>query len=94
MLFIDVDGFECQVLRGGRATLAQVPDCFVEVHIGKGLEAEGGSLAEVLSFFPAERYDLWAASEEQRQFVPFDRSSVLVKSRFFLAALARSTRSS
>src|SRR5262249_11761925 len=74
VLFIDVDGFECQVLRGGRNTINQVPDCFVEVHVGAGLEREGGTLAEVLSFFPTESYYLWIASEEHRQFVPFDAS--------------------
>ena len=34
VLFIDVEGFECELLRGAQRTLAARPDCFVEVHVG------------------------------------------------------------
>jgi FkbM family methyltransferase len=89
VLFIDVDGFECAVLRGAQATLQTRPDCFVEVHVGAGLEREGGSVAEVLSYFPPESYELLIASEEQRVFHPFTQTSPLLSSRFFLLAIDR-----
>jgi FkbM family methyltransferase len=94
VVFIDVDGFECQALRGGRQTLARNCDWFVEVHVGKGLEQEGGSVTELLSFFPLERFQCWIAAGIgiQRQFIPFDASSPLLKGRFFLVAIRRNLK--
>jgi FkbM family methyltransferase len=89
VLFIDVDGFECQVFRGGSLTLQHKPDCFVEVHVGLGLEKEGGSLQEVLSFFPQDQFELFVASEEEREFVPISPDSPLFQARFFLVALSK-----
>jgi hypothetical protein len=66
VLFVDVDGFEVSVLQGARKTLMQYPDCFVEVHVGAGLEEQGGTLADVLSFFSAQEYCLFVASEQDR----------------------------
>jgi len=51
VLFIDVEGYECHALRGAEQTLRSRPDCFVEVHVGTGLEKFGGSVGEILSFF-------------------------------------------
>jgi FkbM family methyltransferase len=87
VLFIDVEGYECRVLQGARATLANGPDCFIEVHVGAGLEKFGGSVAEMVAFFPADKYQLFMANDTQREFVPFDAGSALVKERFFLVAL-------
>lgn len=42
VLFIDVEGFECELLRGAQKTLDNRPDCFVEVHVKAGLEKFGG----------------------------------------------------
>jgi FkbM family methyltransferase len=89
ILFIDVDGFECSVLRGARQTLLTHPDCFVEIHVGVGLEKQGGSVDEVFSYFPMGQYDFFIASEKEREFVPFKSNSPLLDARFFLVAIAR-----
>jgi FkbM family methyltransferase len=91
ILFIDVEGFECQALRGAEQTLGARPDCFVETHVGAGLERFGGSVAEVLSFFPPEDYDLSLASQDvdDGRFRAFHPDSSLLKGRFFLVATRR-----
>jgi len=58
ILYIDIEGFECDALRGAGNTLAAGCDCYIEVHSGFGLEKYGGSVRELLSFFPADKYDL------------------------------------
>jgi FkbM family methyltransferase len=89
VLFIDVEGFEHEAMKGAKETLKTRPDCFVEVHTQGGLEAYGGSVDSVISFFPESDYRLFMASEDQREFVPFARTSPLAKKRFFLIAIGR-----
>jgi FkbM family methyltransferase len=86
VLFIDVEGFECEVLRGAQKTLARRPDCFVEVHVNAGLEKFGGSVSEVLSLFPAG-YEFFAAVPD-RSFAPFEKDSAMLLDRFFLVAVS------
>src|SRR5579863_613208 len=86
VLFIDVEGFECELLRGAEKTLANRPDCFVEVHVKAGLEKFGGSVEQVLSFFPAG-YEFFASRPDQT-FLPLQAESDIVLDRFFLVAIA------
>ena len=86
VLFIDVEGFECEVLRGAQKTLAGRPDCFVEVHVKVGLEKFGGSVLQVLSLFPAG-YAFFAAVPDS-PFAPLKEDSALLLDRFFLVAIA------
>jgi FkbM family methyltransferase len=86
VLFIDVEGFECELLRGAQNTLANKPDCFVEVHVKAGLEKFGGSVTQVLRSFPAG-YEFFAAPPDQA-FVPLDMESEVLLDRFFLVAVA------
>ena len=58
VLYVDVEGFECQVLRGATKTLAQRPDVCVEIHAGRMIENQGGSVADVLLYFPESDYEL------------------------------------
>lgn len=98
VLYIDIEGFEIQALRGAREILKHKPDCFVEVHVGVGLERFGGSVEQVVSFFPEEDYEVFAAPDDQsgssvlgidREFKKFALEDDLIKSRFFMVAIAR-----
>jgi FkbM family methyltransferase len=87
VVFIDVEGFECELLRGAQKTLAGKPNCFVEMHVKAGLEKFGGSVSQALSLFPAG-YEFFAAAPD-RPFVPFDEDSAIVLDRFFLIAIPK-----
>lgn len=91
VLFIDVEGHEVQALLGAARTLAELPDCFVEVHVGCGLEKAGGSVNDVLDCFPTSIYELWAYSEGDASMQPFHLfPSEQLQARFFLLAVKKS----
>ncbi|MGL4551462.1 MAG: FkbM family methyltransferase [Gemmataceae bacterium] len=89
VLFIDVEGYECHALRGAARTLEGRPDCFVEVHVGEGLERFGGTAADVLGFFPEEHYERFVASPDGSAFVPAGDGAGVMAGRFFLVAVRR-----
>jgi FkbM family methyltransferase len=90
LLYIDVEGFECEVLKGARETLhSSKPDCYVEVHLQMGLERFGGSAEKVLSFFPRNQYDLFFNCGDGAAYQRLGVSSDLPKKRFCLAVLSR-----
>jgi FkbM family methyltransferase len=89
VLFVDVEGFECAVLRGATETLKKLPDCFVEVHTGEGLEEFGGSVADVLAFFTNKPYNLYMMpAEHEHDPRPFDPNAKTAQERFLLIAMA------
>jgi len=90
VVFLDVEGFEWSVLQGARR-LIEVghTDWFVEVHVNTGLEAFGKSAAEVLAFFPDDRFNLFVASESLRDFVKKEDRPDLQLDRFFLVAIPK-----
>ncbi len=91
VVYMDVDGFECHVLRGAPRILQGGADWFVEVHIKAGLEDEGGSLDQLLAFFPTDRFELLiAAVGDGMQYAPFSPDSPIITQRFHLLALSRS----
>ncbi len=90
VLFIDVEGFECEALEGAKKTLETRPDLYIEVHTGIGLEQFGGSVDKVLSYLPPHAYNLLVIEPNEDAdkdvSVPFDRSLPWLNKRFFLIA--------
>jgi len=90
VLFIDVEGYECEVLRGATQTLQTRPDMFVEVHVGVGLEGFGGTVADLLNYIPPG-YEI-SVAEPEGEFRPLSKSAEVMKKRFFLIAQHPHTR--
>jgi len=87
VLWIDVEGFEGKVLEGAAQTLKHRPDCFVEVHVGCGLETFGYSAESIVSFFRTTPYRLFVTRQQGGAFDVLEPNSPLPDERFFLAAL-------
>ena len=89
VLFIDVEGFEGEVLDGASETLSSFPDCFVEVHIGK-LENYGARAESILAYFSTDHYRLFVRVEEYEEtFRELQPGDTLPDVRFFLLAIAK-----
>lgn len=89
VVFIDVEGAESLVLTGASRALAAGADFFVEVHVGCGLEKLGGSVEQVLSYFPEERFSCLGRAENDGVFRSLSPDDPLFQDRFFLLAQAR-----
>jgi FkbM family methyltransferase len=63
LVIIDIEGFEQKAISASPEAISSGADWCVEVHINSGLEAAGGSLAEVAGFFARDRYGQFASQE-------------------------------
>lgn len=88
VIYVDVEGYECHVLKSARKTLRSYPDWCIEVHVKNGLEQFGGSLKEIVSYFPQSKYQLYMAKAiDKCKLIPLNTESSIVKDRFYLIAL-------
>jgi hypothetical protein len=74
---------------GGSQVLESGADIAVEVHVNYGLQKLGGSVEQLLSFFPADRFVITARAEADPSFRPLGADDPLTRDRFFLLAAAR-----
>lgn len=87
LIFIDVEGFECQVLAGGVGAIASKADFCIEVHEGCGLEKHGNK-ETVLAYFPCDDYQCFISFPEGAPFERWVPGASLPEDRFFLIAQA------
>jgi len=89
VLYVDVEGFELAVLHGAEEALEGRPDLMIEVHVGCGLEAAGGSSDELLKLLTGLGYELWVHDEVDICVPePIDRHPDIQRGRFFITAVA------
>jgi len=88
VVFIDVEGYECQVLEGAKQTIKAGADFFVEVHAGGGLE-QHGSVERLLAHFRPTEYDIHWSEGEQATFQPLRDPMNLPRHKFFICCLTR-----
>lgn len=92
VVLVDVEGFELEVLRGARQTLAaRKPVLTVEVHVGGKIEQAGGTAEELLRELRSWDYTLLALGQEAaHRGEPYrpvaELSAVTLETRFFALA--------
>jgi FkbM family methyltransferase len=90
VIFLDVEGFEGRALASAGQAFAAHPDWMVEVHVGCGLEAAGGSVEQVLAHFPPQRFTRHIHSDGETAPIPLEACPpAKLRDRFFLTAVAR-----
>jgi FkbM family methyltransferase len=80
IVYVDVEGFECAVLDD------RIPNWFIEVHGGAGLEKFGGSVDTLLGYFPADRFKRHFCRSDEGPFVPLSETGSLDGTRWFFIA--------
>lgn len=86
IVYVDVEGFECAVLDGAGASRDRIPNWFVEVHGGAGLEKFGGSVDKLLGYFPADRFKRHFCRSDEGPFIPLSETGSLEGTRWFFIA--------
>lgn len=87
VIYMDVEGYESRALAGASRMLREKLDWFVEVHVKHGLETFGGSVAQVLGFFPQDAYTLYIGAEDDAELYPLELRDPRLEDRFFLVAV-------
>lgn len=63
VVFVDIEGYEHEALRGAEMTLERGPDWYIEVHGDEELAAYGSSCAAVIDVMRNAGYELFAAPD-------------------------------
>jgi FkbM family methyltransferase len=83
VVYMDIEGFEIEALKGAVDTLDQNTTWFIELHGDDVLAQHGARNADVLRFFPADRFTAFVCTNEHGEFQRFRNSGTLPGTRCF-----------
>lgn len=90
LVYLDVEGYEYEALKGAPQTLASRASWFVETHGDADLGKFGACNADVVSAFD-DSFDLyWSPDNATTDFARLARDMALPQDRFFLVAIKKS----
>ena len=89
LVYMDIEGYEVEALKGAPKTLASRASWFIEVHGDADLAKFGGRNADVPAMFGAE-FDLyWSPDNATTDLAPLAHGAAVPTDRFFLVAIKR-----
>jgi FkbM family methyltransferase len=88
VIYLDVEGFECIVMKGADAALSKKISWFIEMHGAETISNFGGKVEDILAKFPEDQFECFMAQEEE-VFRPLEPKSPLLQERFFLIAIPK-----
>ena len=89
LVYLDVEGYEFEALKGAPQTLGSRASWFIETHGDAELGKFGACNADVVSAFDAS-FDLYCSPDNATtEFAPLSRDMALPTDRFFLVAIKK-----
>jgi FkbM family methyltransferase len=82
VIYMDIEGFEIEALKGAKASLARPITWFVELHGDATLAGYGSANSDILKFFPSDRFAAYICGADETEFRPLATS--LPTARCFL----------
>lgn len=92
LVYLDIEGFEIEALKGATKTLARWCHWFVELHGDETLARYGACNADILNFFEMKDFARYVCMPEERKFRLVTENEPVPTERCFLIFAPRSAR--